>query len=308
MKALFISFVLLFSGFAQAQSLPLNNIVVFGDSLSDNGNLYEYMGHKIPQSPPYFSGRFSNGPIWVERLVEYYFSTNPNSHLLDYAFGGAGISDEESDVLMTLKRELDIYLNAHQGKASENNLYIVWIGANNYIGLPSNAEETVTQVNKGIVAGLKRLVNAGAKYIMVVNIPDLGKTPIASDLEARKTLSNFSKRHNAILLDSVGELQQAYPDVKWMYYDVRSRMNELLESPESYGFTNIVDTCYAAQIDKSLGNSILHIAADVKLKANDDICKGYLFFDPVHPTAPAHSMLAENAKAILDSEGVQFGE
>lgn len=277
MKALFILFALLFSGLIQAQSLPLNNIVVFGDSLSDNGNLYEYMGHKIPQSPPYFAGRFSNGPIWVERLAESYFSTNPNSHLLDYAFGGAGISDEESDVLMTLKRELDIYLNAHQGRASESSLYIVWIGANNYIGLPSNMEESLAQVNRGIVAGLKRLVDSGAKYIMVVNIPDLGRTPIASDLEARKILSNFSKRHNALLFDSVSELQQTYPEVKLMFYDVKSKMNALLESPESYGFTNIVDTCYAAQINKSLGHSILHIAADVKLKADDDICKGYLF-------------------------------
>ncbi len=39
---------------------PLHNIVVFGDSLSDNGNLYEIMKHQLPQSPPYFEGRFSN--------------------------------------------------------------------------------------------------------------------------------------------------------------------------------------------------------------------------------------------------------
>jgi phospholipase/lecithinase/hemolysin len=306
MRVLFPLFAFLFSGLVMAT--PLNNIVIFGDSLSDNGNLYEYMGRKIPQSPPYFAGRFSNGPIWIERLTESYFPTNPEKHLFDYAFGGAGISDEESDVLMTLKRELDIYLNAHQGKADENNLYIVWIGANNYLGVPESAEDTLIDVNNGIVAGIKRLAKAGARHIMVVNIPDLGRTPIASEFEEKKALSFFSKRHNSLLRKTVNQLKETDPEVQWIYLDVESEMSKLLNSPESYGFANINETCYAAKIDKATGNSIIRIAAEVKRNTTDDICEGYFFFDPVHPTAPAHKLLAEYARANLDAEGVEFAE
>ena len=73
---------------------PLKNVVMFGDSLSDNGNLYEYMQRQLPQSPPYYEGRFADGPVWVERLVELYFPDDAPVHLLDYAFGGAGISED----------------------------------------------------------------------------------------------------------------------------------------------------------------------------------------------------------------------
>jgi outer membrane lipase/esterase len=38
-----------------------SNIFVYGDSLSDLGNIYAISGHTIPPSPPYYMGRFSNG-------------------------------------------------------------------------------------------------------------------------------------------------------------------------------------------------------------------------------------------------------
>ena len=60
-----------------------SNIYVFGDSLSETGNLFNattaaqepaaVLGLDlpiIPPSPPYFKGRFSNGEIWLDRLAE----------------------------------------------------------------------------------------------------------------------------------------------------------------------------------------------------------------------------------------------
>src|SRR4051812_24277895 len=45
------------------------NLVVFGDSLSDVGNLSLSNGNIETPSPPYFAGRFSNGPLWVDTLA-----------------------------------------------------------------------------------------------------------------------------------------------------------------------------------------------------------------------------------------------
>src|SRR4051794_21355123 len=43
-------------------------IVAFGDSLSDTGNVYIASGGTFPPAP-YAAGRFSNGPVWVESLA-----------------------------------------------------------------------------------------------------------------------------------------------------------------------------------------------------------------------------------------------
>lgn len=42
---------------------PFSRIVMFGDSLSDTGKMYGKMRGYLPSSPPYYQGRFSNGPV-----------------------------------------------------------------------------------------------------------------------------------------------------------------------------------------------------------------------------------------------------
>ncbi|KAJ9075883.1 hypothetical protein DSO57_1031478 [Entomophthora muscae] len=53
-------------------------IYAFGDSISDNGNLYELMGHKTPNDKMYYKGRFSNGPVWIEYVAEAMNATLQN--------------------------------------------------------------------------------------------------------------------------------------------------------------------------------------------------------------------------------------
>ncbi len=147
----------------------LNQIVAFGDSLSDNGNLFEYMKHQLPVCPPYFQGRFTNGPVWVELLTESYYGSSSNDHLLDYAFGGAGVleDDDGGDDLFTLKKEVDSYLLAHNDKANPNALHVIWIGSNNYLGMPDEPSRAIKSVTQGIQNELERLVSKGAKYFLL---------------------------------------------------------------------------------------------------------------------------------------------
>jgi outer membrane lipase/esterase len=49
---------------------PYSRIFVFGDSLSDTGNLHRLSGGAIPPAT-YPAGRFSNGPLWIEYLAEH---------------------------------------------------------------------------------------------------------------------------------------------------------------------------------------------------------------------------------------------
>ncbi len=287
MNIISILFALLFS--LTASATTLDKIVVFGDSLSDNGNLYEYMDHELPVSPPYYNGRFCNGPVWVELLSQMYYPDTTNEHLLDFAFGSAGVSEDDEDgVLFTLHREVDSYFLSHQDKADAHSLYVVFIGSNNYLGIPDEVDHEVETVISGITHELERLVSKGAKHIMVVNVPDLGKIPTARDVDAVELLSELSLKHNTHLKKTLAELERANPSVQWLQFDVSEIMRGMIDFPSQYGFTNVVDTCYK------------------KLENDPDACAGYMFFDEVHPSALAHVVMAERTKKMLDDAGIMF--
>lgn len=289
---------------------PLHNIVVFGDSLSDNGNLYQFMNRQLPPSPPYYEGRFSNGPVWVEYLISSYFPDSPQQHLFDYAFGGAGVSEDEEDddVLFTLRRELNNYLLKHNDTASADSLFIVWIGANNYLALPTETDKTLQEVNEGITHSLKRLAEKGARHILVVNLPDLGKTPAAIEFDAVDTMTYFSKVHNQSLDEMMTTLKYDYPDVEWLFFNMNDAFSAVLANPQYYGFTNVSGTCVNS-IDNNLKRpSVLKMASVMKPQIHSDACEGYLFFDLVHPTAYAHKILAERARKELDEAGIELAD
>src|SRR5690242_14483604 len=113
MKKLFILlFVLLSSGSLFAASI--DELVFFGDSLSDNGNLYNIL-KVIPRSPPYYNGRFTNGFTWAERLGKHYQEASKLAYSI-YAYGGATAYAHDSGSLfapLTLEAELlEFYTNA----------------------------------------------------------------------------------------------------------------------------------------------------------------------------------------------------
>src|SRR6202041_1516226 len=80
-KLLLFVAILLLAITPLANASSYSALVVYGDSLSDNGNLYAAIGY--PPSP-YFQGRFSNGPVAAEQLA-----VALGVPLLDFAVGGA---------------------------------------------------------------------------------------------------------------------------------------------------------------------------------------------------------------------------
>ena len=70
------AFLLLLLSVTNSYAMAFDQIVFFGDSLSDNGNLYKLFYKILPKSPPYYNGRFSNGPTWAEDVGTYYNENN----------------------------------------------------------------------------------------------------------------------------------------------------------------------------------------------------------------------------------------
>lgn len=296
----------LFSSFVFAQ--PLKNIVVFGDSLSDNGNLYEYMKHQLPESPPYYQGRFSNGPIWAEQLLSSYAKGKESALMLNYAYGGAGVSQdpEDDEVLFTLNREIESYLLSHEGKAEEDSLFVIWIGANNYFAFPEDQQEAINYVNEAIKQGMEKLVNHGAKHVLVMSLPDLGQTPVARTMDTVEVFSQMSTAHNKQLEMNISALKAVYPDVQWLYVDVADIMKDVVEHADEYGFKNTIDSCYKADFLKYSNQATLKMAANLS-KINQPLdCSGYLFFDLVHPTEKAHHIFAQRVRRLLDEAHIEM--
>lgn len=66
---------------ALAPASPFSRLIVFGDSMSDNGNVAAATGF-YPPAP--YANRFSNGPVAVE-----YMASALGLPLIDFAYGGA---------------------------------------------------------------------------------------------------------------------------------------------------------------------------------------------------------------------------
>lgn len=311
LKAVLMGFVLCVAA-VSAMATPLKGFVAFGDSLSDNGNLYEYMKHQLPLSPPYYQGRFSNGPVWIEHLVASYYPTNASSHMLNYAFGGSGVAEEDDDeindgAMLTLDSQVDSYLLVHDNKANESSLYTIWTGANNYLGLPDDVNAEVSFVVGGIRRNAEKLINNGAKHVMLVGLPDLGRIPMAAEFEATDELSLLANTHNTMLEAEVKKLRIDYPGVEWVFFSVNNMFQEALDYPEHYGFTNTTGTCYETLETIPSPQSVLSMVSRIKPRsARSTICDEYLFFDPVHPSARGHEYIAIEARKLLDDAGMQF--
>ena len=255
-----------------ARAQNYSRVFVLGDSLSDDGNLYRSVFGLYPPSPPYYKGRFSNGPVWVENLVPKMGLTFNGA--TDYAYGGAetGSTNEQAG-LRGMQQELSSLLSAYPiGDPAA--LYIVWGGANDYLDGQTNASVPVTNLTNII----KSLVATGARNFLVPNIPDLGKTPGHRTASDAPTLTQDTLSHNAALAAALQTLRTQLPTSNIVLYDIYTGFNQIIASPAAYGFTNVTEQAMSAT------------------SANPDI---YLFWDTVHPTAAGHRIVANNAYTLL---------
>lgn len=278
-----ISFYFIFASCIASAATPLafKHLTVFGDSLSDNGNLYTMSMHMVPKSPPYYSGRFTNGPVWFEKVKETYWK-NPSATLSkdvsDYAVGGAGAILSEKEILpYTLSTELSDYLVTDKGQDIDSTLFVVWIGANNYLQGPENIDEITTDVIDGISKGIERLLDNGAHMIVIGNLPDLGNTPEAVVNDNKEITHQLTMKHNEKLYAMYQNFQQTHPEANFVYMDVFTLMNDALTMPSDYGLTDTTNPCYeggfffSSQVRRFMTTDSL-----TKKRVSDETLKEYL--------------------------------
>lgn len=293
----------------------IDQVVVFGDSLSDRGNLYEYMNHQLPMSPPYFEGRFTNGEVWIEHLVKKMFPADAEQHFLDYAYGGANVASDNKMNDFSLQNQVKSYLNTHPVVNSQA-MYVFWAGSNNYLDLPFDISSEVDQVVSGIVLSMEKLIQQGAKNFIVVNVPQLDTTPAAIEFESEAELKEMSDLHNLRLHEQMQILRQAYPEVEIVEYDVAKIMSDIIAHPEQHDFKDAKRTCCefiqssgvnTLKLPPQLNHSpLMRSVYQLAYAPTKDQCYDFLFFDLYHPTAHAHWLLSEEIYELLLAQGFRF--
>jgi len=280
-----------FASAASAQSY--NRLIVFGDSLSDNGNLYAASGNTQPTSPPYFNGRFSNGPVFTELLgftVGRSAAGAPVTGSINYAYGGA--RTDSSAFPPGMRNQLLAYTGAG-GTFGANDLVSILGGANNIFqavpaaSISPNPTGSIQPVALAAAADINFIVNsvaaAGAGTILVSNLPSLALTPQFNQgpgAPAAPLADYAGTQFNGALLNNLMVTAAARPGTNIILMDLYKIGPALSADPGRFGLTNARDACFNG----------------VTVCANPD---SYLYWDGVHPTAAGHRLLAALADDYL---------
>lgn len=268
---------------------PYTDLIVFGDSLSDVGNTLANPLVDVFTGIDDFENRFTNGPVYAEGLsAGLGFGTLTRSGVGgdNFAYGGAetnGPGGFTGFFLNSLVEQVDEYLDRlGSASADANALYVVFIGANDLLGGSTNTATPAGEVS----TQLQRLVNAGAREFLGVNLPLLGLTPRFNTDDALATArSTTSLAYNAALDNTYNAITSANAGTVIHRLDVETLFSDLVADPDPFGFINVTTP-----------------GQDVS-GSSFDRAPGYVFWDDVHPTREVHSLLAEAALRAVLPEG-----
>ena len=259
----------------------VTGLVLFGDSLSDVGNVHHQTFGISPQSPPYFQGRYSNGPLWGERLAANLNLPAPTPSRLggrDYAFGGtktgAGSTTYFPFSFPNIGSQINTYLGGGHTPAPDE-LFVVWGGGNDFIDGQSNPQVPVNNIANHVTA----LAGAGARQFLVPNLPPLGEVPRFRGGPNQATMNARSAQFNDLLAPALGSLESSL-GIQIFQLDIAGLFHEMLTNPSAYGFTNTTGTAL-------VGNTPA---------PNPD---EYVFWDDIHPTRVAHALLGTAAGELV---------
>jgi phospholipase/lecithinase/hemolysin len=292
-----------------AHAQNYTSIVVFGDSLSDTGNVADLTqakyGVRIPGPyADYTDGRFTDGDdtipaaqkyfgVWIEQLAAMLPAKPIISNSLnggtDYAYGFAttgngtglftfGPSDSLSVNVNNIGQQITDYL-ATRPVISDRTLFVIWGGAIDVLYATSADDVIEAGINQAI--NVQRLIDAGATRFIIPNLPPLGLVP---RLNGSPTTSipgtQASVLYNQVLaagLDIVRDFNFGR-HLRFVRLDVFSLFNQIVASPSKYALADVTTS----------SQGIYTLDPDT-----------YLFWDDLHPTTRGHNILAQTAFSMI---------
>ena len=282
----------------QPETSSYSRIYAFGDSLSDAGNVYAASGGVLPDPLIYSDGRFTNGPVWVQDLAHDLglpaVTPSLNSGT-DFAYGGAEAGAETLHTVtpIDLPSQLAQFL-VQQPNPDANALYTLSIGGNDVIDAisadasnPSGALADIRSAVSDEVAFVKGLAADGARNFVILNVPDLGRTPEEAGHAAVAT--ELSRLYDARLGTSLHSLAAAdHLDIHLI--NSFGLIDQAVADPAKFHLTNVTTPVWTGDFENPFSGT---------LNATGAAQNSYLFFDHLHPTETGHLALANLAVSAL---------
>ncbi|HWX17945.1 MAG TPA: SGNH/GDSL hydrolase family protein, partial [Chthoniobacterales bacterium] len=308
-----------------AQTAPtFTSLFVFGDSLSDDGNIahrvrdtfgFSYPSSNFDYSNYRFTDDLDTSPasslysgVWHEQLARSFLNLavarNSLDGGVDYAFGGATTRDGQTNrtiinnpfpfgggdftiMIDNMGKQVADYLGSNT--PDPNALYLLWGGGNDLFD--DSSATNVTATAGGVRTLVDRLALAGARKFLVPNVPPLGAVPNSlghpSTVAALDLASaNYRGQLNAALAAEQSALAAQGINIQLYGLDIWLNVIRILAEPAKYGFTNVTDS--------SQGDSV-----------NPD---HYLFWDDLHPTTAGDHEIAMEADRVISGAVPPLGK
>ena len=328
-------------------------LFVLGDSLSDVGNagaLADYLLSRRIVPPTvglcnpadvlilprpcddlfYRQSRVSDGPVAVEYLGAHVGVPElvASLHVVpsrpeggtNYAVAGAKARGPE---LIDLDRQVDMLLLEHAPLAGDA-LYVVMIGGNDAIDAlqaatagGTAAAASATIVSSAVAAigeNVARLLDLGARQVIVANVPDLAALPAvrnrargaqneATVLAAAKSITeSFDRELDALLddLEANGRWTSPTP-LQLTRFDLRAALREAEQAIEARG-GNVLAACFDSDAYRDSVNAERRFDSDCGPAAGTaPRFADFAYWDGIHPTGAAHAAIgAALIEALLD--------
>jgi phospholipase/lecithinase/hemolysin len=215
----------------------------------------------------------------------------PNANAVNFAFGGSGtglVTQIPAGPVPGLQGQIRHFQAFLIGRPlPRRTLFVIFSGANDYLGLFGNPRLPPDQVVGNIVNGIETLHSLGARDVMVLNLPNLGLLPLVPS-ELRGPATEVSVAHNGALAARLNALSARLPDLRLIRVDVFEFAQRLVSA-------GIVP----APALNSPNATCLFTNPATCTNVSFDVSRRFLFWDVEHPTTKAHERLGEHLYDLL---------
>ncbi|WP_109478788.1 SGNH/GDSL hydrolase family protein [Paraburkholderia sp. C35] len=344
-------------------------VVSFGDSLSDAGTYSpvitsSFGGGRFTTNPgevwtqkiaEYYGGTLT--PAFVGGFGKPLAANGG----FGYAQGGSDVSrvdgngyapNSQAATTWPVTQQIQQYLTDH-GSFNSNQLVLINGGANDIIqnlstmlatisadvaADPAHASQYVQSVALTTVGPMAQtlaqqigtILAKGATHVVVMDVPDIGKTPLAAQLVAQTGSAQVPTIISGIVATYNGVLQQALAagglTSKVIYVSTSDWLTPLLANPSAQGFSNTTGT--ACNITQMAANATAYATANPAVLTNgltaaqygqqfasSLFCspntltvagadQSYVFADTIHPTTHAHAAFATFVEGKIAATGL----